>query len=790
MKKVQAMTSRLLQFRSAFLAALLLAGSAIADEAARPLLFRRGPAATNAAPSLIFPLVHTGAVPPEAEARLLSRSLPWHHGESLEGSIILSSNLPPARLLLFLTDREGHWFQALLPDRLLPGTNAWRAAFSSSAANLWRPGGHHLVWNHRARITPMFVGARVFFEDAPAAFTGECAFASAAIVPSPAPTDPPAIANLRQNAETVPVHRLFELRFQLPDRYDDPFNPSNIDVTARIDRPDGSTTTIPGFYTQDHYLFRSAAGNEVLPRGRPGWRVRYAPTLAGEHLCRVVARDPCGVTTSAPVHFTAVPSDAPGYVRVSPRDHRRFERDGAFFLPIGHNIRSPYDYRMDTQFPWRLRQPEDHTVYERYFRDMRAAGENFTEVWMCQWSMGLEWTESRRFPGYHGLGDYHLANAWQLDRVLDCARENDIAVNLVLNNHGRAGLYFDGEFHDSPYNARNGGFLAPTNPISFFSDPRAMEYQRRINRYVIARWGWDPAIFAWELWSELDLAGTGHMAKRPQFTSEVIEWHREFGRFFHTNDVNDHLVSTHISADYHSSSPELCSLPEITHCCVDAYHWSRDPLRVAHLVAESAAYYRQFDKPALITEFGGGSMGAGISRLLREHHAALWASACTPLAGVPNFWWWGLVDELNLYRTYKAVANFTRGSDYRDPQLLPVQLSFSASGANATNFFALRLEATAMANGTNLYAWACSAERMGRSPLVRDSSELPPIEAELVWRPVTSGVYRVLFYRTDTGETIRQKDFRSMEVPGMGSFLRIPLPPFDEDIAVKAFRDR
>ncbi len=711
--------------------------------------------------------------------------------------VALPTNAPPSQALLCVTDRDGNWFQQLAPATLLPGTNACAFDLSPESAAKWSTSGHRLVWNRRVLRNPKSVVLRIFPKEAQ----------SSEFKVQSSPTSdfqlstfnsqlstfswqgPPKATDFRPNATDVPCFGLFELRFQLPDRYDDPFDPAAIDVTALINRPGTNTpVVIPGFYLQDYYVVTNAYADERIPCGRPGWAVRYAPLVPGRHACRIVARDALGVSTSTPVFFNATEAAGPDFIRVSTNDWRRFSCGGREFHLVGHNVRSPFDTRMDDQYPWLLRHPESFLAYRRYFRDMAAAGENFAEVWMCQWSLGLEW--STNSPCYHGLGDYNLGNAWELDQVLRMARENGIRVNLVLNNHGRAGLGFDAEWQNSPYNTVQGGFLPPDDPITFFTDPRALDYQKRLYRYLVARWGWDSTVFAWELWSELDLCGRWGREPAPQNDPGVIQWHREIGDYLRATDPNRHLVSTHISADYRSIGKELSAIPQIDHCCVDAYHFSPSPLHIVDLVRETAASLAAYRKPALITEFGGSSMGAGLSHLKCELHAALWSSTCSTLAAPPLFWWWGLVEEQNLYPEFTAIRTFTDPISYADPALRPIALTVTGTNSTETvesqgqppqngQFQRMRqgLQSVAIANGTNLYAWVYSRDLIA---LTRGDDDVADREGEVVWTPVTNGTYRVAFCSTETGKPVKQQDFRAQQ----GS-LRFPLPSFKGDIAIR-----
>ena len=183
----------------------------------------------------------------------------------------------------------------------------------------------------------------------------------------------------------------------------------------------------------------------------------------------------------------------------------------------------------------------------------------------------------------------------------------------------------------------------------------------------------------------------------------MIEWHRKMGDYIRSIDPNRHLVTTHLSGDYRITSPELARLPQLDHCCIDAYHFSDNPLQIVNLVRETAEHYKAYQKPVIITEFGGSSMGAGLTHLKKELHAALWSSACTPLGGTPLFWWWQVVEEQNFYPMYTAIAHFTAEIDYRDPQFQPVRLTPSFTGGVAVPEG--QVGHVAMATPTRMIGW-------------------------------------------------------------------------------------
>jgi hypothetical protein len=701
----------------------------------------------------------------------------WLNARAIQYQVQWPANAPDnAQSMVCLIDRDDRWYQAVVEAPLRPGNNLITIPLASGAAE-WQPVGHAAAWHYRVRLNPRSVAVRIFRASP---FTATCRLTSATLLPAEPPTRP-VILRVRPGASRIPCYSLYEAALDLPDRYADPFDPAQIAVTALVTTPEGREVTIPGFYFQDFYRLRDPLQAGPQPQGRPEWRIRFCPRTPGRYRYTLRVVDPAGAAEWREGAFEATPAGGPGFVRVAAGDRRYFELDtGEPFYPIGHNIRSPYDSRMDDKFPWKLRQQEGTRAYERYFRDMARHQENLVEIWSCAWSLGLEW--SPVIAGYHGYGDYNLANAWELDRVMEQARQHQLRVNLVLNNHGRVSScnHLDPEWNDHPYNTSRGGWL--TQAMQFFDDPRAQEMQRRLYRYYLARWGWDPSLFAWELFSEVNL--TGHQGNlRTAHDARVVEWHRLIGAYFQTNDVNRHLVTTHISNDYTLQNPDLCQLPELDACAVDAYHFSH-PGQIIALLQSTARFNNPFNKPVIVTEFGGSPMAAGAGHLARELHAALWTATATPLSGLPLFWWWQVVEERNFYPEYAAVARFLQGVDPRNPAMVAAGQSATLRDGESTN--APNLQVVCMASRTNTTGWIYT-------PSAFDAN-IPPVSepdlctqrfehVQLVLTNLEQGVYRVRFFSTTTGAPVREQDGRLRD-----DLLTVDVPGFTRDIAFRAHR--
>ena len=757
--------------RAGTVAAILLAAQSVvtgADLAVRP--------------EATLPL----AFPGHGSAELAASDAPvWVSGGRLRLDVSVPSDAPSGiQTILLVRNWDSLSFQLLVADPLAPGvTNALDIDVGPYAVG-WEPVGHPGAWNRRSLQRPEEVAVRFFDYDH--TYTGAVEIVRAELVPLDDDA-PPSIRNVRPSETTPaspPVDGRYELRFDIPDRYANPFDPDEIAVDADILTPSGATVRVPCFYYQECVREQTATYDRILEQGRPEWRLRYSPSEEGTHSVSLVARDRFGETRlDGAASFVAAPPapDAMRTVHVSARNPLYFADDaGRVYFPIGHNIRSPHDTRMDQRFPKPDRHPEGSLSYARRFAAMGRNGMNFAEVWSAAWSLGLEWSTRKR--GYHGIGQYNLANAWERDRVFEMAAANGIRISLVLNNHGRQSTFSDAEWNDNPYNSKSfedGWFESPEE---WFSDERALVSQEKLLRYEIARYSWNANLFAWQLWSELDLSGgtrNFHAARNPI----VIDWHRRMANYLHDHDPKRHLVSTHTSGTFANMPPELASIPEIDHICVDAYHRDDNPLKIRELMYDTRAQKHFGGKPALITEFGGAWYGASIDHLRNEVHAALWNALPSGLAGTPMCWWWHMIEEFDFYPDYAALARFVAGENVPDPELrqLPattraipppktapdapdpptvaVSMSLSPSGGYAWIHANGRRYATIDPAGENLH----SGYRL-RIPAPGRNGE----------------AYTFEFWDTVRGEPVRIADARVREEAA-----EVAIPPFARDIAVK-----
>ncbi len=524
-----------------------------------------------------------------------------------------------------------------------------------------------------------------------------------------------------------------------------PFDPDVIRVDAAFKLPSGRTLSVPGFWYQDYR--RALSGNRQMLEavGAPEWRVRFTPPEAGEYSVAVTVitnGSACG--KAARMRFSvsdSAPSGQRGYVCVAP-DKEYFETtDGKPLRLIGHNVcwpgsRGTYDY-------------------DDWFPAMHSAGENFARIWMCPWAFGIEVSK-------HSLNHYDLSAAWQLDYVMQLAQRQGIYVLLCLDYHGMFESkpdYWGGNnnWPNNPYNSINGGPCAKQD--AFFTSKAAMKiYQKRL-RYLIARYGYSPNLLAWEFFNEIDNVYSYLKA------NDVAAWHERMGAWLHTHDPYHHLVTTSLTGS--SDRPALWRVPELD---FTMYHSYGDLAPATRLCQVAQSFLRRYGKPVMIGDFGTDWRGWKRENdpYLRGLRQGIWGGALGGSVGTAMSWWWQNIHSENLYHLYRALGSILRRTDWGQGSWTNIQ--FQASGAASPAAIGL-----SGARESLLYLVASDAS----FPAGATKPALPVQEGRAVllahW---PAGTFQAEWYDPATGTKLA-----TTQGATTNAVLRLPLPPFKEDLA-------
>jgi len=474
-----------------------------------------------------------------------------------------------------------------------------------------------------------------------------CRFSLIVAALLPALTGAVEVTYVSQNGDTVGRYEKYEATFILDTTFDNPFDANEVAVDALITGPTNPAPLIvPAFYYRRYQVVETAPETYINPGAR-FWKVRFAPRRLGDYQVDLRIRVNDAVTTVVPsvAAFACVESADHGFIRRDPNDvHCLQYEDGTPRINIGHNV------------CWTRAGLAD---FQTYFQAMHTVKENWTRIWMTHFNNGtiLEWRPNS--SGYFdGLGRYSLQIAQRLDAIVEAAEQAGIGIQLVLQHHGQFSTNVNPNWDENPYNQANGGMLA--RPEEFFSNAEARRLTRNKYRYIVARWGYSPAILAWELWNEVQFTDGWRNTHE-----DVVQWHQEMSDYIRRIDPQEHLITT--SADTGEAFAAIWNLPSID---LIQHHQYGNPDTESY--RDSLALLNDtYDKPVVMGEFGTGQGNPENdpdalpepqrSQLLDGLvlHNGIWASFFAKSSG--HLWWWDTyIHPQDLYSVFVPLQEYAR----------------------------------------------------------------------------------------------------------------------------------
>jgi hypothetical protein len=443
--------------------------------------------------------------------------------------------------------------------------------------------------------------------------------------------------------EKVGCNQLIEVRLQVPSGWKHPFDSQDIRVDAEMTDTQNHSWIVPCYYHAEN-----------------DWRLRFSAPEPGDYTYRVSASLQ-GASAKEFVSgiFTVVHSETSGQIRVHPQNPFYFAaREGKLFYPVGENL------------AW-VNSNEDMGTY---LQKLGSNGGNWIRLWMCNWGLtDLEWT-NKHFPVYRGLEGYSLENAARIDGIFSKAAEQGIRIQLVINHHGQYATEVNPNWADNPFNVENGGILK--DPKEFFTHPEMKRRYKDRLRYLVARWGWSPNLFGWELWNEVN--NTDALRKgSPDERRAVLDWHVEIARFLRELDPYNHLITTSgctIKKD--SSEDDTWGLPEFD------FNQAHDYVpNLIDRIRGLAVDMRRFKKPFFYGELGISEVNWPNPEEAIPLHDMLWTSVVSPVAGTAMTWYWdNNVDQPNNYFHFAPVRKVVDSIPWANEEFEPCTFLWKSSG--------------------------------------------------------------------------------------------------------------
>ena len=543
------------------------------------------------------------------------------------------------------------------------------------------------------------------------------------------------IDDVALSSDSVGQYQCLEITFQTTLKFENPFDPEEIDLRAVFCTPSGQVVEYPAFYqrpgrslgedfaperNQQDYAFDYAADRYVfVPAEGDRWAVHFSWSEVGRYTFSILAQTKEGSWTLPCGSFSVTASDEPGPITQSEKNpsYLCYRDSGAQFIPLGMNAAQFYDTY----------------GYNRILTAIAENGGNYARVW------------SGTDSGYNSLcienwnygpGLYNMDMADALEQVMLDAREKDVRVQLCLDSFSALSTsqQFYGQFQSaSVYNRAFGGFIR--KPDEFWSSEECKkDYKARL-RYIMARCGWDTNIAVWELMNEIN-GTTGFNGAQ----KKAAAWCAEMRAYLRQIDPYQRAVGVSFAdgdkLDRYATFLNACKLDYI-----QGHHYDAgDVAGTMQLLAVKAKAYSNL---ALIGEFGLSPDKQGKDPTHQYVHIAMWSGLMSGASNVPLYWY---VDELvnsGDQTCLRPLRTFIDAFDFlREPMTNAV---FSASSG-------LKAKGITAKNGTQavLYVYNEAYRWAAANPA-------PVNNARVTLKKLAPGAFTITLWDTFTGEILETR---------------------------------
>jgi hypothetical protein len=374
--------------------------------------------------------------------------------------------------------------------------------------------------------------------------------------------------------------------------------------------------------------------------------------------------------------------------------------------------------------------------------------------------------------------------AYEMDKIVESAEANGVKIQACSCS---------GPWFTWPEN------IAET---ADWTSPWVLRSWQRNFRYRVARWGYSPAILAWELFNEM-----GHVPPG----SQIYNFFQTYGAYQEATDPYHHLRTN--SQNSQAYSPGMWSSPAMdlanTHWYLDGHLPALDPdesltvSRFAWCLSDnvrgtSSPYcnglglgdgssWTGAPKPWVWGEIGvgldgsQGNTGEAGSRFL---HNIVWSGLFTPLGTTPLEWWWYREDSTATaakFAARRAATAFFAGVDYAGSSFTFLMTPGDAPPGYAGEYVTasasqLRVYAMRRADKRAVYLWVQHRDNVWS----KAGSSPAPVSSAITVSNLLSATYRVEIWNTRTGTVISQQS----QTPSGGS-LSIQVTGVATDVAIK-----
>jgi len=442
------------------------------------------------------------------------------------------------------------------------------------------------------------------------------------------------------------VGQCVEVSVAVPGHYANPFDTEQVAVTAVLERG-SERCALNGFFCERD--------------GVQSFRVRFIPTAAGKHRLRLRVHSGASEVSAETLEIPVAPAIFAGFVRTgASRPWLEYE-DGTPFVPLGINFfySAPLGRSLPVErLPWALATLEK----------LRANGGNFIRLRLDSWWFGIE-NPADPASGFRGLGYYHQGVCEEIDRILRWCEEQGVKVLVCLDNaNASVNGVTNTEKKSNLYLISAGGPCR--TPDEFWTDAACRKAVRQRLRYVVARWGYSPAILGWELWNELEL----HRELLPQQNA----WCKEMADYLRQLDPHRRLVTN--STAINSPMDEARARKHWTSSGLDLiqeHHYGAGDSGLVFYQRAGVARRLYPQTPFLIGEFGPDTQVTLVAGDVDgvDLHNGLWGSLLSGACGAAIPWFVReYLDRHQLWPHFRSLTDFAKGIPWKHSRLAVLSL--------------------------------------------------------------------------------------------------------------------
>ena len=463
------------------------------------------------------------------------------------------------------------------------------------------------------------------------------------------------------------------------------------------------------------------------------------------------------------------------YVKVA-KNGVHFSMGSKTFVPSGLNI----------AWPSHTKTPEEaSSYYSDYFADLESSGGNWARVWL-----GPNLVDSFNPLALlrKNYTDVDSTAAGIVNSIITSAEEHNVKVLLTFDSfNGYCPDKASGNCHftRSVFNEANGGPLNEwTGFLEFWSNPASKKAFKSLLTYAADRWGGSEAVFGWELFNEVDIAGL-------DLPIGFYDWHKEMAKHLRKADRGRHLISE--SFGTLPGNKWIDGMDKFDFTSTHNYaRTSRGPQSPD--VAKSNAYWSKtkvewYHKPSLIGEFGCDDTKKGADSNFRHNlHAGLWSPFFAGGAGTGMCWFWdgaSMDDDfsrewfLTEFRAFKKFTSYVDGAIGEGREL--GDLKIRNVGVKVLDNEKGDVESIGSVAGDSELSFAWFHDSNDTC-----ESETPTKEfkGKKVWFSLLAdGKYNVAWIDTKTGEVVKEEKEK-----GSKGGLTVTVPDFIQDIVAVVYK--